>query len=92
MATERTPEEFVDQALNEAVVEHVLAQAVEDYASWMYAENNGLDPQTCEKRVDKVWNGLRDNLDGERRLQAIIMLIKPSARARYDEISRGVSR
>jgi hypothetical protein len=91
MATERTPEELVSQALDEAYVEHVLVQAVENYASWKYAETADLDPDTCERWINKVWNELRDNLDGEQRLRAILLLIEPAARQRHEELARGMS-
>lgn len=91
MATERTPEELLGQSLDETYVQHVLAQVVEDYASWKYAEVNDLDPATCERWVDKIWDELRDNLDGEERLQAIVLLIEPAARRRFHELTGGVA-
>jgi hypothetical protein len=91
MATERTPEELVSQALDEAYVEHVLAQAVENYASWKYAETADLDPDTCERWINNLWNELRDNLDGEQRLHAIILLIEPAATRRFHELTGGVA-
>jgi hypothetical protein len=91
MATERTPEELVSQALDEAYVEHVLAQAVENYASWKYAEVNNFDPDACELWIDKVWDELRDNLDDEQRLRAILLLIEPAAARRFHELTGGVA-
>lgn len=91
MATERTPEELTDDAIKKQHVRNVLAAATENYASWIYAEKTDLDPDTCERWINTIWDELRDCLDDEQRLRAILLLLEPAAKQRYREIARGVS-
>jgi hypothetical protein len=82
MATERNPEDLAQDAVNETYIRGVLAATVEDYASWVVAEESDLDPDACERWVNNVWNNLRAALDDEQRLRAILLLLTDRANQR----------
>jgi hypothetical protein len=90
MATERTPEEVLAQAQDEAYVHTVLAQTVEDYASWIVADRADLDPATCELWVNRMWGTPKNGLTDQQRLIAILLLLTPQALARADQIRRSL--
>lgn len=90
MATERTPEEITEGEDAYARVQKVIDQAIEDYASWVEAERLDLDPESCEQWVNRIWNGVRDNLDDEDRVVAIVHLITDAANQRADQIRRSL--
>jgi hypothetical protein len=71
----RTPEELARQCGEDAYVTQVMAEAVDAGAHLLAAMALGEPQDVVELWTDKVWNGLRDNLDGEERLHAIVLLL-----------------
>jgi hypothetical protein len=86
MSTERTPEEDRANDAARAAVAKVLEQAHRDLVSWNVAEALDEPPTVCEAWLDRLWDGLRDVLDGEQRLLAIVLLLEPRAIAEADRI------
>jgi hypothetical protein len=86
MSTERTPEEIEANEAARTAVEAVLEQAHRDLTSWNVAEALDESPTVCEAWLDRLWNGLRDNLSAEQRLEAIVLLLEPRAIAEANQI------
>lgn len=86
MATERTPQERAANRASEVEINAVIAQAVENYASWIVSDTTDLDPATCENWINTIWNTLREALTPEQRLRAILLLIHDRADARARDI------
>jgi hypothetical protein len=91
VSTDRTPDERALDAVEEARVSSVLDQTVEDYASWRIAEADDLDPEVCERWINAVWDGLRDNLDDQERLHAIVILLRDRSVRRAAEVRGSLS-
>lgn len=90
MATERTPEEIAaEDRANERILA-VLRTAAEDVASWHVAEALDEPPWVCEQWVNRMWDGLRDNLAGEDRLRAILLLLLNDARRSAQTVLDGL--
>lgn len=64
------------------VVDAVVERAVANLTSWCLAKVLDEPADTCEEWVDRAWNDLRDGLDEEQRLVAIVDLLMPAAKAR----------
>jgi hypothetical protein len=86
MSTERTPEEKQADAAARDAVAKVLEQAHRNLTSWNVAEALDESPAVCEAWLDRLWDGLRDNLNGEQRLWAIVLLLEPRAIAECNQI------
>jgi hypothetical protein len=86
VATERTAQEDHDERRERSMV--VVERAINDLASWKVAAATGLNDEVCEQWVNAVWDGLRDNLDPEDRLFAILGLINDTAQARARALLR----
>lgn len=104
MSEYRTPEENVAETLYRARVQVVLDRAVQDGASVIIAQRLGEPADVVERWVNRVWDGLRDNLRDDRprqvvgdrsrryedRLTAIVILLEQRALSKADEIMAGV--
>lgn len=77
----RTPEEHQRQKEQLARVRPALAQAVTDMSFCKAAMALGEPQDVVELWVDRCWNSLRDALDGEDRLAAILLLLDGQADA-----------
>lgn len=86
MSTERTPEERAEADEHRAAVQAVIDEARRNLASWVLADELDESPQVCEEWVNRLWNHLRAELDGESRLLAILMLLEPDANAVADQL------
>jgi hypothetical protein len=84
----RTPEEWQRHDERRARVQVVIDAFVQDAASLRVAMRLGEPAEVVEAWVDRVWDVLRDNLDGEQRLLAIVMLLEPVFEAECDSILR----
>lgn len=79
LATERTPEEIVAQRQNENRIKKILANTTQNIASWMIVHNLDEHPEICEFWVDRMWDYLRDSLDSEDMINAILYLLRNEA-------------
>lgn len=86
MATERTRDELDGYDRDRAAIRVVLDRARQNLASWITADRLDLDPDVCEQWVNIVWDDLRESLDGEQRVFAILMLIEPEAKELATEL------
>lgn len=86
----RTPEEDADQAAAANRIAAVLDQARTNATSTMVAIHLGEPADVVEQWIDRTWNGLRDQLDGEDRLQAIMLLLEPESHREADRLLNGV--
>ena len=90
MSDYRTPEEDREQVEQEARVRAALDQTVRDAAMLMVAMELGEPFDVVELWVDRTWDGLRDALDPEDRLTAILLLLNDRIDAEADAILRSV--
>lgn len=72
----RTSEEDRAQLEREVQIRVVLDQAVTDGASLLAAMELAEAPDVVEMWIDRLWDGLRDSLDDEARLEAIVLLLR----------------
>lgn len=86
----RTPEEDRAQLDQYDRVRPVLDQAVADSALVKAAMVFGLPAEAVEPLIDRVWDGLRDGLDREDRIAAILLLLDPRADAEYRAMAPGL--
>jgi hypothetical protein len=77
----RNPEEEQRSALRRARVQLSIDRAVTNSTSLLAAMMLGEHPDVVERWIDALWDGLRDELEPEDRLQAIILLIESRSRA-----------
>lgn len=92
----RTPEETRAAERHNTAVQKVLDQAVHDGASLAVAIRLGEPPDVVEQWVNRLWDGLRDNLaekprhEGglliEDRLTAIVLAIQQRTDAEADAL------
>jgi hypothetical protein len=83
----RSEREMAKSEEIDAYCTQVMAEAV-DAGGHLIAAMRLDEPQdVIELWTDKVWNGLRDRLDGEERLHAIVILLGE----RMDEEARRVA-
>lgn len=92
MATERTPRE---RAVHNRRLKHVRA-VIDDITSvltsWMLAEELDEPADVCEHWVNAMWDGLRERLNCEDRLLAILVLLEDDARRDADRLLSAVKR
>lgn len=60
-------------------IDGALACATEHFASYLVARELGEPGETLALWVDRVWDGLREQLDDDDRINAIARLIEPEA-------------
>lgn len=91
MATdERTPEEQAVTDASDRRIQTAIEQAVEDYASYVVADWFDLDGETCERWVDAMYDHLRDALDPEDLIRALLISLEPLVEDRARELVRQV--
>lgn len=90
MSTDRTPEENAEYEVSRAAAQLVLAETRRNLASWMLAEELDEPAEVCEEWVNRVWNALREGLDEEGRLLAILMLLESDAIATARQVRIGL--
>jgi vacuolar-type H+-ATPase subunit E/Vma4 len=83
----RTPEERAEQYRRRTRIQAILDQARTDATSLLAAMELNESPEVVETWINRLWNRLRDHLDGESRLQAIVMLIEADAHEAADELT-----
>ena len=76
MSEYRTPEEDREQAEQEARVRDALTRAVKDAVFLKVAMELAEPQDVVELWVDRLWDGLRDALEGDDRLRAILLLLE----------------
>jgi hypothetical protein len=96
----RNPRERQAQDEQEARIRKVIDQAVADSVSCSLAMHYGESPEVVEGWVDKVWDGLRDNLSDdlpdraglrvEDRLTAIMILLEDRIATDTDALLRAL--
>ncbi len=86
MSTDHTGETAPDDQR----IDTVLDQAIDTLASWIIADEDGLDPDVCEQWLDRTYDMLRERLNPEDRIAAIVDLSVQEARYRAHEIRRGM--
>jgi hypothetical protein len=89
----RNPEEQRQSALRRARVQAAVDRAVANSTSLLAAMALGEPPEVVERWINALWDGLRDDLDPEDRLQAIVLLIESrsqAAAAKVIEVGRHV--
>jgi hypothetical protein len=91
MTDYRTPDEWREQAAHIDRINTILDQAVADAASVAAAQYFGEPAETVNLWVDRVWDGLRDSLDPEDRLQAILVLLEPRILRSRDSLLAGAT-
>lgn len=79
----RTRDEIAEQDADERRIEAVL-----DRARANGAADFDEEPDVVEMWVDRLWDGLRDNLDPEQRLHAIVMLLNRDMRVAAARLTR----
>jgi hypothetical protein len=90
MSDYRTPEEDQQQEEQVARITQVLSQAISN-AAYLKVAMHLREPQdVVELWVDKAWDGLRDQLDGEDRLAAILLLLDDRINREFRTILRPV--
>lgn len=72
-----SPEQAARDAADRFEVRQILDQAAADGVSLVAAMQFGEPAEVVDMWVDRLWDGLRDNLDEERRLLALVMLLEP---------------
>jgi hypothetical protein len=86
----RTPEERREEDEIDARIERVIQQAVRDGGACKAAMTLDEPPEVVERWIDTVWDGLRDSLDDEDRLRAIMLLLGGRMDREANEILRSV--
>lgn len=84
----RTPDEEAKQEQTREHIRAVLSEVIESGASLFFMMETNEEPELVELWIDKLWNTLRHNLDGEERMQAILMLLEPTIRMRTHRLHR----
>jgi hypothetical protein len=79
MGDYRTPAQEAEDAQHRARIQPILNQARDNGASLFAAMELGEPAEVVETWVDRLWDGLRDQLNDEDRLLAIVMLIQSQA-------------
>lgn len=72
-----TPEQQAAYERQREDVSAALDEAVHNGAFLLTAMDLNEDPAVVERWIDTVWNNLRDRLDEEDRLVAVVMLLEP---------------
>jgi len=86
----RTPEEDRADDERDARIRVVLDQAITDGASCKAAMVLGEPQDVVELWIDRVWDGLRDGLEPEDRIAAIILLLNEETNAGYRTVMRSI--
>lgn len=88
----RTPEERQKQLDDKMRIAQALQQAHADGVSLLAAIKLGEPPAVVEAWVDRLWNGLRENLSGNDRLQALLIFMEPALQADAEQLISEVTR
>jgi hypothetical protein len=91
MSEYRTPEEEAETAIKRARIQLVIDKAMQNAASVLTAMTPEEPPHVVELWVDKLWDGLRDQLSHEDRVTAIVMLIQYAARDQAKAALKGLA-
>jgi hypothetical protein len=86
----RTPEEEAQTAIQRARIQLTLDKAMRNATSVLTAMTLDESPEVVDMWVDKLWNELRQQLNGEERLTAIVMLIQSAARDQAEAALKGL--
>jgi hypothetical protein len=70
-----------------AAIAAAIADAVDDYASYLVAVDAGLDPQTVEMHREHMYDRLRESLTPPQMARALLTGIRPHARERADALT-----
>jgi hypothetical protein len=93
---DRTPDEIEESRHEAREIEAALDRAVDNYASWLVAEWLGLDDEDTELWVDRCYDDLRDSLDHQQLIRAVLFGIgdkaEQKARRLIADIQRGEPR
>lgn len=83
----RTPEEIAEDNREWLHIRSVLADAAEAGASLYAAMRLGEPQDVIELWTDRMWNGVRDSLDHEQLVTAVLELLSAAMWAKADRLT-----